>query len=188
MAQCTIGKATASIASKLLPSLYRQRNGKYWNIVSEDTMRFHPSIHFTVLCFLMCGMSVAVHAQNSSDNRNSSSPSVFDRPNNPNDDDNFIVVPAGQEIRVEPLSPENSAPTSAITYGKVVLPVRVGFATAIEPLAKVQIRYAGTTDYGTVYRLVGVEIDKKIYRTKTDLVPYAMEMRFTLTKPLRIHR
>jgi hypothetical protein len=145
-------------------------------------------IRFTIFSLLICGLSVSSQSQNSSAGQSNSSSSVFDRPKNPNDDDNFIIVPAGQEIRVEPVSPENSAPTSAITHGKVILPVRVGFATAIEPLTQVQIRYAGTSDYGNVYRLVSIEVGKKTYRTKTDMVPYSMEMRFTLTRPLRIRR
>ena len=124
-------------------------------------MKFHLYVYFSILCLLICGLSTPVHAQNSSDNR-SSSANVFDRSKSLDDDDDFIVVPAGQEIRVEPTSAENSEPASVITYGNVVIPVRVGFATAIEALTRVRIRYAGTTDYGAVYRLASLEIDKKV--------------------------
>jgi|SRR6185437_9523640 hypothetical protein len=114
--------------------------------------------------------------------------SVFDRAKNTPDKTDFIVVPAGQEINVEVVSRENSAPTSEIKQRKVVLPVRVGFSTAIEVFTKVHLRFVRDTDYGRVYTLASVKIGKKTYKTETDAIPAGLEMRFTLIRPLRIRR
>ena len=152
-------------------------------------MTMRPTvIRWTTLnLVLLLGLSIAVQSQQGSSSEKNTEPAgnVFDRPKNRHDDADFIVVPAGQEINIEVVSPGNSVPTSAITEGKVVVPVRIGFTTAIEALTKVHLRYAGN---GPFYRLVSLRIGKKVYKTETDLAPAGLEMRFTLTRPLRIRR
>ncbi len=86
-------------------------------------------------------------------------------------------------------SPAGSPLTTEVTEGKVTTPVRVGFATAIPAGSKVRLRFASPTECGPVYELVSVEIRGTNYKTETDQVGYSpSEMRFTLSKPLRIAR
>ena len=128
--------------------------------------------------------------QKSSSEKAKTSTSVLDRAKDKADDGDFIVIPAMQEIRVDPVFPAGSAPKSIVDQGKVVLPVRVGFRTAIPALTKVHLQFIGTSEEdGLLYRLTDVEINKKLYKIESDEAPYApSEMRFTLTKPLRIPR
>ena len=101
----------------------------------------------------------------------SPSGSVFDRSTNKLGKTDFIVVPAGQEIDVQVASPTKSAPSSEIKRGKVILPVRVGFATAIEVFSKVRLRFAGDSEYGRMYTLTSVRIGKRTYETETNAIP-----------------
>lgn len=103
-------------------------------------------MRWTTLNLVFClGLGIAAQCQQGSSSEKNTEPAgnVFDRSKSRHDDADFIVVPAGQEINIEVVSPENSAPTSAITEGKVVVLVRIGFTTAIEALTKVHLRYAG---------------------------------------------
>jgi hypothetical protein len=140
--------------------------------------------------FLFFGFSFTAHSQqNSSSEKPKTSTSVLDRVKNKAEDGDFIVIPAGQEIKVEPVFPVGSSPTSRVDQGKVVVPVRVGFTTAIPALTKVHLQFTYTSEEGSLYRITAVKINKKLYKVDTDEAPYAAsEMRFTLTKPLRIAR
>jgi len=127
--------------------------------------------------------------QNSSSEKPKTSTSVLDRVKNKAEDGDFIVIPAGQEIKVDPFFPAGSSPTSRVDQGKVIVPVRVGFTTAIPALTKVHLQFTVTSEDGSLYRITDVEINKKFYKIEIDEAPYAAsEMRFTLTKPLRIAR
>jgi len=139
---------------------------------------------------LFFGFSFTAHAQqNNSSEKPKTSTSVLDRVKNKAEDGDFIVIPAGQEIKVDPVFPAGSTPSSRIEHGKVAVPVRVGFTTAIPALTKVHLLFTDTSEDGSLYRITDVEINKKIYNIETDEAPYAaLEMRFTLTKPLRIAR
>jgi hypothetical protein len=146
------------------------------------------STMFSAILFL--GFSLSVQSQQNGSTEKPKTSSVLDRAKNKIRDSDFIVVPALQEIRVDPVFPAGSAPTSRVDQGKVVIPVRVGFTTAIPALTKVHLQFTTTSEEdGPLYWLTDVEINKKLYKVESDEVPYApSEMRFTLVKPLRIPR
>jgi hypothetical protein len=139
---------------------------------------------------LFFGFNVTSHSQqNSSSEKPKTSTSVLDRVKDKDEDGGFIVIPVGQEIKVDPFFPVGSSPTSRVEHGKVVVPVRVGFTTAIPASTKVHLQFTYTSEEGSLYRITAVKINKKLYKVDTDEAPYAAsEMRFTLTKPLRIAR
>lgn len=107
----------------------------------------------------------------------------------------MIVVPAGTELRVD------------IDERKVVVPVRVGFATPIPALSKatVQVRreqittnayavgqvpYVDYVDYATV---TAVTVGSTTYEVETDTVqlfkgPGNKEVKFILSKPVSVLR
>lgn len=120
--------------------------------------------------------------------------SVFDRPRDTTPD--VMVVPKGTQIRVD--------------YGKrtVIVPVRVGFSTAIPALSPVKVRVARvyvhaysnpdpnvtstTLDYVDQITLVSVTVGGKSYPVQCDVLPLLpgastnSEMVFTLEEPLSI--
>ena len=138
---------------------------------------------------LFFGFNFIAQSQQNNSSEKPKTSSVLDRVENKAEDGDFIVIPVGQEIKVDPVSLAGSTPSSRVEHGKVVVPVRVGFTTAIPALTKVHLQFAESSEDGSLYRITGVEINKKLYKIESDEVPYAAsEMRFTLTKPLRIAR
>jgi hypothetical protein len=123
--------------------------------------------------------------------------SVFDRPKKRHDRSDFFIVPASTEIRVSVEHRDGAPPSSAVEIGKVVLPVRIGFADAIPVFSKVTFGPVGIgtfsvldyrDNFGLLYELTTVTVGKKTYKIHTDALPYSPEMRFTLAKPLWIKR
>lgn len=102
-----------------------------------------------------------------------------------NSSDDVLVVPAGTEIRVE------FAQTGGVAHvltGKVVVPVRVGWTTAIPATSKV----IGET-HATFVVLTSITIGDVAYKVKTNLMSLfttasGSELRFTLAEPLQIPR
>lgn len=113
---------------------------------------------------------------------------VFDRSKGKTGQDDFVVVPKGQEISIEVVFPDGSAPTTMSEQGKVVIPVRVGFTTAIPAGTGVHLRFAGSSEDGPLCQISTIELNKTTYRVESSQEPYSREMRFTLTKPLRVAR
>jgi len=153
-------------------------------------MKFRlQSVNSAFAAIIFLGFAFTGQSQQSSSSQNPKPSSVLDRAKNKSNEKNFIIIPVGQEIRVDPVFPDGSSPTSRVDQGKVVTPVPVGFTTAIPALTKVHLLFTGTSDDGAYYRLTYVEINKKLYKIESDETPYApSEMRFTLTKPLRLPR
>src|SRR6185312_4678590 len=123
--------------------------------------------------------------------------SVFDRPKKRHDRSDFFIVPASTEIRVSVEHRDGAPPSSAVEIGKVVLPVRIGFADAIPVFSKVTFGPVGIgtfsvldyrDNFGLLYELTTVTVGTKTYKIHTDALPYSPEMRFTLAKPLWIKR
>ena len=132
--------------------------------------------------------------------------SVYDRPKDKVEEaeSDFIVVPAGTEIRVD------------ITESKVIVPVRVGFATPIPPLSKVAVQinraYYYTGSNGTFGNgpvalaenavLTTVTVDGVTYPVQAASVPLdnvgatrgatlppsLHDVTFILSAPISVHR
>jgi len=118
--------------------------------------------------------------------------SVFDRPKESVPD--TIIVPAGTELRVD------------IHNHKVVLPVRVGFATPIPALSRVTVQvirtYVNTAyslngmpyvDYVEYATVTAVTVGATTYDVETDTVPLLQggtnsELIFILGKPVAVLR
>ena len=103
-------------------------------------------------------------------------------------DSQKLIVPAGTEVRVEFTQP-NGSPPEVIT-GKVAVPVRVGWATAI-PATSMVIMSANVT----VVELASVTIGTVSYKVKTNSMPLFTsapgtdcELAFVLKEPLEIPR
>ena len=129
--------------------------------------------------------------------------SLLDRPRNDDDEDNFLVVPAGTEIEVEIAA---NVQFPALSYeGKVIVPVRSGFATAIPALSRagVQVfaRHYGYQDnpgaayaYFEAVELTDLTVDGVTYAVQTARAPKfgtntsPSETTFTLLAPLKIRR
>jgi hypothetical protein len=98
--------------------------------------------------------------------------------------DDLLIVPEGTQLKID------------ISEGKVVVPVRVGFATAIPALSKATVRVSlqGTGDSVYIAELVDVTVEGVRYGVQADLVavpgPQALpsEVTFTLLKPVSIQR
>jgi len=114
----------------------------------------------------------------------------------------FLIVPAGTEIKVD-ISEENpDREPEHVLQGKVVAPVRVGFATAIPALSKttvqLSLRYydAGYLQpgYANVARLTAVTVDGTTYDVESSEIPVGplpaltSEVSFTLLRALAIKR
>jgi hypothetical protein len=144
----------------------------------------------------------AAQTSNSSQKANpsASTPSrsgVFDRPQQTSPD--VIVVPAGRQIKVD-ISEENPPRDVPLRMfsGKVTVPVRVGWATAIPALTKVTVEVSAlyypvpgrSVDYQGVAQLTAVMLDGTRYDLHTDQVPMlagsASELTFTLLKDVTL--
>jgi len=98
--------------------------------------------------------------------------------------DDLLIVPEGTQLNID------------ISEGKVVVPVRVGFATAIPALSKATVRVSlqGTGDSVYIAELTDVTVEGVRYGVQADLVavpgPRAVpsEVTFTLLKPVSIQR
>jgi hypothetical protein len=125
-----------------------------------------------------------------------------------------IIVPAGTEIRVETLAvlPTVTRWGTVLYEGKVVLPVRLGFTTAIPALSKVKIAvngaysgagyivygnslfspigYADSSGYVSEAELDSITIDGTEYKVRTKAAPFSAisEQRFVLAEPLTLER
>ncbi len=125
----------------------------------------------------------------------------------------LLIVPAGTEIRVQTLSGLPTVTRSGTFYeGKVVVPVRIGFTTAIPALSKVKIAvysvyagdgyivygnslfsptgYADSSGYVNQAELDNVTIDGVEYtvRTKGTTFSVSSEQIFVLAEPLTLER
>ena len=129
--------------------------------------------------------------------------SLLDRPRDDDDDDNFLVVPAGTEITVE-IAANIQFP--ALSYeGKVSVPGRSGFATAIPALSRAGVQvfarhYSYQDNPGAAYayfeavELTDLTLDGSTYAVQsaraakfgTNTSP--SETKFTLLAPLKIRR
>jgi hypothetical protein len=98
--------------------------------------------------------------------------------------DDLLIVPEGTQLKID------------ISEGKVVVPVRVGFATAIPALSKATVRVSlqGTGDSVYIAELTDVTVEGVRYGVQADLVavpgPQAVpsEVTFTLLKQVSIQR
>jgi hypothetical protein len=98
--------------------------------------------------------------------------------------DDLLIVPEGTQLKID------------ISEGKVVVPVRVGFATAIPALSKATVRVSlqGTGDSVYIAELTDVTVEGVRYGVQADLVavpgPQALpsEVTFTLLKQVSIQR
>jgi hypothetical protein len=103
-------------------------------------------------------------------------------------DSDTLVVPAGTEIRVEFTQPYGGS--ADVITGKVVTPVRVGWATAIPALSKVKMNVAaGFVD------LASVTVGKVSYKVNTNAIELYTsatgsdsELGFVLREPVEIAR
>jgi hypothetical protein len=125
-----------------------------------------------------------------------------------------LVVPAGTEIRVV-MQPAPDMTPSHVSTAKVVVPVRMGFETAIPALSKMTVKVTPTTYYNAGYNasesvvgipeqqvvmavveLTSLTVGKVTYRVKTNAIPLfgsplldiMSEMTFTLSEPLHVRR
>ncbi len=113
-----------------------------------------------------------------------------------NQDDGVLVVPKGTRIQTDIAKTFPDTPPTPFEYdGKVEIPVRLGFITAIPAGSVVRVQiYATYADTGYQYaaRLVAVTIDGTEYRIQTDRLPVdpssVKEVTFTLLKDLKISR
>ncbi len=111
-------------------------------------------------------------------------------------DEDILVVPKGTRIQTDiAKSFPDTPPTPFEYYGKVEIPVRLGFTTAIPVGSAVRVQiYATYADTGYQYaaRLVSVTVDGIAYRILTDRLPVdpstVKEVTFTLLRDLRISR
>ena len=98
--------------------------------------------------------------------------------------DDLLIVPEGTQLKID------------ISEGKVVVPVRVGFATAIPALSKATVRVSlqGAGDSVSIAELTDVTVEGVRYGVQADLVavpgPQALpsEVTFTLLKQVSIQR
>jgi hypothetical protein len=122
------------------------------------------------------------------------STTVFDRAKNTDDD--FVIVPAGTEIRI---TSANSVVDSGA--GLTTVPVVVEGVSAIPALSKIHVQFASescesswindgyyASTCANIFTLVNVEIRNVVYKTETDGFVYVGvgTMTARLTKPLRI--
>jgi hypothetical protein len=118
-----------------------------------------------------------------------------------NGDDDLVVVPKGTRIQTDLAHSSQGSPTTPYEFeGKIEIPVRLGFTTAIPAGAKITVlvtsRYDESTyqepSYRELIELLDVTIDGKVYNIRTDRIPAqvstAKEIAFTLLEPLEIHR
>jgi len=117
----------------------------------------------------------------------------------------FLIVPAGTEIKVD-ISEENpDREPEHVLQGKVVAPVRIGFATAIPALSKtavqLSLRYydagygpGSQPGYTNVAQLTAVTVDGTTYDVESNEISVGptpgltQEVSFTLLRALAIKR
>jgi hypothetical protein len=112
------------------------------------------------------------------------------------DDQDVLVVPKGARIQTDIAKSFPDTPATPFEYnGKVEIPVRLGFTTAIDAGSVVRVRIDATyadNGYQCAARLVAVAIDGKTYRLRTDMLPIdpstAKEVTFTLLDDVTIER
>jgi hypothetical protein len=98
--------------------------------------------------------------------------------------DDLLIVPEGTQVKID------------VSEGKVVVPVRVGCATAIPGLSKATVRVSlqGTGDSVYIAELTDVTVEGVRHGVQADLGaipgPQALpsEVTFTLLKPVSIQR
>jgi hypothetical protein len=127
--------------------------------------------------------------------------SVLDHRIDEDDAEDKLIVPEGTELKVE--IPAVSNFPDGIYTGKVALPVRIDFATAIPALSVVSVKaaeyhslYDGDYSFGyfEALEVTQVVVDGVPYSVQTDRVgrpSYAAapsEVTFKLLKPLAIQR
>jgi len=116
-------------------------------------------------------------------------------------DDDVLVVPKGTRIQTDISHSFQGSPATPYEFeGKIEIPVRLGFTTAINAGAKITVlvtsRYYESAyqepSYQEFVELLDVTIDGKVYDIRTDRIPMqagtAKEVAFTLIDPLEIHR
>lgn len=115
-----------------------------------------------------------------------------------------LVVPKGTRIQTDISHSVEGTPVTPYRFeGKIEIPVRLGFTTAIPASAKITVLVTSRTyqaDYQdraeTIYQeyveLLNVTIDGKIYDITTDRIQMqagtAKSVAFTLLEPLEIRR
>ena len=117
-------------------------------------------------------------------------------PQNVQSDSDALVVPKGTQIQTDISRTSPGTPATPYEYdGKVEIPVRLGFSTAIPVGSKVAVRITDRhVDEGLQFaaELVAVTVQGKSYKVQTDQMPVdpstAKEVTFTLLKPLKISR
>ena len=116
----------------------------------------------------------------------------------------FYIVPAGTEIKVDISEENQQRDLEHIVQGKVVAPVRLGFATPIPALSKATVqlsmRYYDTggdepqAAYNYVAQLTSVTVDGTSYDVESSEIPVGpmpgmtSEVSFTLQRALAIKR
>lgn len=111
-------------------------------------------------------------------------------------DEDFLVVPKGTRIQTDIAKTFPDTPPTPFEYdGKIEIPVRLGFSTAIPAGSTVGVRIDATyteTGYQYAARLVSVTVDGRDYRIRTDRLPVDLstvkEVAFTLLNDLEISR
>jgi hypothetical protein len=113
-----------------------------------------------------------------------------------NNDEDFLVVSKGTRLQTDITKPFPDTPPTPFEYsGKVEIPVRLGFTTAINAGNKVMVRITAS-DANDGYRyaaeLVAVTVDQKEYPIRTDRIPVdpsaSKDVSFTLLDDLKIAR
>jgi len=127
---------------------------------------------------------------------------ITDRPKDNTSD--FLIVPVGTEIKVD-ISEENPSEMDHPVQAKVVVPVRVGFATAIPALSKATVQLSARyydAGYGTSLQLshttaaqvTDITVDGTTYDVESNEIDVGpnpglrSEVTFTLLKALAIQR
>lgn len=116
-------------------------------------------------------------------------------------DDDVLIVPKGTRIQTDISHSSDGAPATPYQFdGKVEIPVRLGFKTAIPAGAKITVlvtshSYEGAyqeSTYQEFVELLDVTVDGKVYDIRTDRIPMqaatAKEVAFTLLELLEMHR
>ena len=111
-------------------------------------------------------------------------------------DDDILVVPKGTRIQTDIAKSFPDTPATPFEYdGKVEIPVRLGFTTAIPAGSRITVRIYATyaeTGYQYAAKLIAVTVDGTSYRIRTDRLPVepstVKEVSFTLLDDLNISR
>ena len=115
--------------------------------------------------------------------------------------DHVLIVPKGTRIQTDISHSSDGAPATPYQFeGKVEIPVRLGFTTAIPASAKITVYVTSITSEGAYQELtyqefvelLDVTVDGKVYDIRTDRISMqaatAKEVTFTLLEPLELHR